>query len=211
MYGNVSSAAFKKYPATLCAGLPHFSTGYMRCWGRDTFISLKGIFIHNGLHQSALDTILYFASVSRHSLIPNLHDQGKNTRFNARDATWFWLQAIKDYIQATNNYECLNELVQQHFQKNNQIKLGELVNQILQAHHTGIRFRELRAGYEIDAQMLDEGFNIDIYTDPTTGFTHGGNKYNCGTWMDKMGSVNKVNKGIPATPRDGAPIELVAL
>jgi glycogen debranching enzyme len=119
MYGNVSSAAFKKYPATLCAGLPHFSTGYMRCWGRDTFISLKGIFIHNGLHQSALDTILYFASVSRHSLIPNLHDQGKNTRFNARDATWFWLQAIKDYIQATNNYECLNELVQQHFQKNN--------------------------------------------------------------------------------------------
>ena len=40
-----------------------------------------------------------FASVMRHGLIPNLHDAGNNTRFNARDATWFFLDALKDYMQ----------------------------------------------------------------------------------------------------------------
>ena len=91
MYGNVPSSRFKNFESSLCAGLPHFSTGYMRCWGRDTFISLKGLFVSTGLSKQARDSIFFFAKVSRHGLIPNLHDQGNNTRFNARDATWFFL------------------------------------------------------------------------------------------------------------------------
>jgi glycogen debranching enzyme len=48
---------FDKYSSTLSAGLPHFTTGWTRVWGRDTFISFKGIFLLNGLYNEAKNTI----------------------------------------------------------------------------------------------------------------------------------------------------------
>lgn len=83
---------------------------------------------------------------------------------------------------------------------------------IFSEHAKGIKFREWRAGWEIDSNMDTEGFNISLKLDEKTGFILGGNMKNCLTWMDKMGSSVKAgNKGVPATCRDGAPIEMTAI
>ena len=66
--------------------------------------------------------------------------------------------------------------------------LCDILQTILEKHANGISFREWRAGPQIDSQMTDEGFNIKIYLNKENGFIYGGNKFNCGTWMDKMGS-----------------------
>ncbi|KAK2953703.1 putative Glycogen debranching enzyme [Blattamonas nauphoetae] len=90
--------------------------------------------------------------------------------------------------------------------------LLSLLEEAIHAHGYGIHFRELNAGTKIDEKMQSEGFNIDIAFDGNTGFLFGGNKLNCGTWCDKMGDSAKAgNRGIPATPRDGCPVEIIGM
>jgi len=225
--GYVESAKFKTGDKlSISAGLPHFSTEYMRCWGRDTFIAFKGLLLVPGFFTEAKLIIKHFASTMRHGLIPNLLDRGNNSRYNARDAAWFFLQAIKEYLKLSSDFSFLNEEIEMIFlddeitthysllkqgQRKN-MKLYQIVQHIIESHSKGIEFKEWRAGKSIDEQMKDEGFYVRIYLDPYTGFIYGGNKSNCGTWMDKMGSSEKArNKGVPSTPRDGANVEIQGL
>ncbi|KAJ2121323.1 bifunctional 4-alpha-glucanotransferase/amylo-alpha-1,6-glucosidase [Coemansia sp. RSA 720] len=231
MMGYVNSAGLRPTSSagdcSMSAGLPHFSTHHMRCWGRDVFIALEGLLLVTGRFDEARDHILAFGSTLKHGLIPNLLDSGRFPRYNARDATWFWLQAVQSYcVLSPEGLKLLDTPVERRFPDGEAFvhwdsdaaysktsTVADLIQEIMQRHAQGISFREWNAGSALDSQMRDEGFNVSIGVDfASTGFVSGGSQWNCGTWMDKMGSSDKAGiRGVPATPRDGADIEIVGL
>lgn len=83
LHGLVQSASLDpgKPTPSLAAGLPHFAAGWARCWGRDVFISLRGLFLTTGNFIAAKRHILAFASVLKHGLIPNLLDSLRTPRY----------------------------------------------------------------------------------------------------------------------------------
>lgn len=227
--GPVSSASLSpsSVVSSLAAGLPHFATGWARCWGRDIFIALRGLFLATGRYEVAKDHIIAFASVLKHGMIPNLLSNGNNPRYNARDAVWFFLQSIQDYsIMVPGGINILQEKVARRFLPyddtyfevddsraySKESSIEDIIQEALQRHASGLSFREANAGPGLDSQMKPEGFQIEVKVDWSTGLIFGGSQFNCGTWMDKMGESEKAeSKGIPATPRDGAAIEITGL
>lgn len=111
------------------------------------------------------------------------------------------LQNIQDYVLlAPDGLSILSEPVKRRFPKDDKwipwddpeaysysSTVAEIIQEILQRHASGISFREYNAGPNLDMQMKDQGFQIDINVDWKTGLIHGGSEFNCGTWMDKMG------------------------
>jgi len=212
---------------SLAAGLPHFSVEWARCWGRDVFISLRGLFLCTGRYEEAKEHIKAFGSVLKHGLIPNLLSSGAAPRYNSRDSPWFFLQAIQDYTQIVpDGISVLKEKVPRRFLPyddtwfphddpraySKESTIEEIIQEILQRHASGLSFREYNAGPNLDMQMKPEGFQIDIKVDWKTGIIFGGSQSNCGTWMDKMGESERAgSKGVPGTPRDGAAVEITGL
>ena len=227
--GYVKSASLwpgKSVPS-LAAGLPHFSVEWARCWGRDVFISLSGLFLSTGRFDEAKEHIKAFGSVVKHGMIPNLLSSGTAPRYNSRDSPWFFLQNIQDFVKtAPTGLSILQEKVPRRFLPyddtwfphddpraySTESTIEDIIQEILQRHASGLSFREYNAGTGLDMQMKSEGFDIEVHVDWQTGIIFGGSQNNCGTWMDKMGESGRAgSKGVPGTPRDGAAVEITGL
>ncbi|KAK2612738.1 bifunctional 4-alpha-glucanotransferase/amylo-alpha-1,6-glucosidase [Conoideocrella luteorostrata] len=227
--GFVKSASLwpNKAVPSVAAGLPHFAVEWARCWGRDVFISIRGLYLGTERFEEAKEHILAFASVLKHGMIPNLLSSGDAPRYNSRDSIWFFLQAIQDYARLSpEGSDILKTTIKRRFLPyddtwfptddpraySKESTIEDVIQEALQRHASGMKYREANSGPQIDSQMKDEGFDQDIHVDWETGIIFGGNQSNCGTWMDKMGESERAgSKGVPGTPRDGAAVEITGL
>ncbi|GME90413.1 unnamed protein product [Ambrosiozyma monospora] len=141
MIGLMNSASIDPFTTipSMAAGLPHFSYDFMRCWGRDVFISVRGLLLATNRFEEAKQHILRFAMTLKHGLIPNLLGSGKEPRYNARDAVWFFLQCIQDYVHLVPGGESI---------------LDEKVKRRFPLDDTYIKFDDPRA-FIIEKPMLD--------------------------------------------------------
>ncbi|KAI3383778.1 hypothetical protein SNEBB_008086 [Seison nebaliae] len=226
----------RMYP-NLAAGLPHFACGLFRMWGRDILISVPGTIIELGRLDEAKRIIIAFARTFKYNgLMPNLLGDGVKGRYNCRDTVWWFTRAIRLLIGKMEKKDIISLLSTKILllhENSKEILLSELLYEILVGHLQTIHFREDRAGNKIDQNLLPYGFFIEAGIDEETSFVYGGNEWNAGTWMDKVGDrydkiihqvsdedpnyhvdqadYENIKEGRPATSRHGSAIELVGL
>ncbi len=125
----------RKTPAgrSIIAGYPWFTD-----WGRDTFISLRGICVATGLLDVARDILLAWAATVSAGMLPNrFPDHGDLHEFNSVDASLWFIIAVVDFLKAGAGSHA------------EQQKLYAAVDSILSGYTTGTRY-----GIRADADGL---------------------------------------------------------
>jgi predicted glycogen debranching enzyme len=90
---------------TLIAGYPWFTD-----WGRDSMISLPGLFLHTGRYSEARGLFKAFASFMSNGLIPNRFPDSGEPDYNTADATLWMFTALDQYVTITRDWSLLKEL-----------------------------------------------------------------------------------------------------
>lgn len=88
---------------SIIAGYPWFAD-----WGRDTFISFKGIYLALGRYQAAQRLLLDWSTKFKAGLLPNRAD---SQDYNSLDAVLWYFVAIWHYWQATKDNGTIREIL----------------------------------------------------------------------------------------------------
>jgi predicted glycogen debranching enzyme len=103
---------------TVIAGYPWFSD-----WGRDTMISLAGLTLATNRPKIAKGILLEFSKHISEGMLPNrFPDAGEEAEYNTVDATLWYFEAVRAYIEATGDhafvrkqlYSKLSEIITWH-------------------------------------------------------------------------------------------------
>ncbi len=91
---------------SVIAGYPWFGD-----WGRDTMISLPGLTLATGRPEIALRILRTFARFVSEGMLPNVFPgAGDHPEYNTADASLWFFEAWRAYVEATGDTEALREV-----------------------------------------------------------------------------------------------------
>jgi predicted glycogen debranching enzyme len=91
---------------TVIAGYPWFGD-----WGRDTMIALPGLALVTGRAAIARDVLATFARFVDRGMLPNrFPDAGEAPEYNTVDATLWYVEAVRQYVDATGDAASLERI-----------------------------------------------------------------------------------------------------
>ncbi len=111
---------------TIIAGYPWFTD-----WGRDTFISLRGLCLATGQLETARSILLAWSSLVSEGMLPNFFPEGAaKPEYNSVDASLWFVVAVHDYLTATGR----------NVRRTDRDALATAVNAILTGYAAGTRY-----------------------------------------------------------------------
>jgi len=115
---------------SIIAGYPWFGD-----WGRDTFISIRGLGIATNQLELTRDILLEWSNHVSEGMLPNrFPDQGAAPEYNSVDASLWFIIAVSDLLDAVSGHP---ELIDQAAEQ----KLKAAIDAILSGYQKGTRFR----------------------------------------------------------------------
>ncbi len=164
---------------TIVAGYPWFTD-----WGRDTFISLRGLCLAAGRFAEAREILLQWSGAVSQGMLPNrFPDGGEAPEYNTVDAALWFVTAVHDYLTLAPKPTEGDGLERW---SGDQQTLLATCESILSGYAAGTRY--------------------GIRLDPDDGLLFAGEPGVALTWMDA-----RIHGDQAVTPRIGKPVEIQAL